>query len=72
MLKPKKMKKDKIIYWTATGIVAAVMLWSAYDFSLNEEMKSAFEHRSAQLVPNRDDCCKNITCIGLTNSYDTQ
>src|SRR5260370_4719004 len=44
MLKPKKMKKDKIIYWTATGIVAAVMLWSAINFSLNEEMKSAFEH----------------------------
>ena len=38
------MKKDKIIYWTATGIVAAVMLWSAFNFSLNEEMKGAFAH----------------------------
>jgi DoxX-like family len=36
------MKKDKIIYWTATGIVAAIMLWSAFNFSLNEEMKGAF------------------------------
>jgi len=38
------MKKDKIIYWTATGIVATVMLWSAFNFSLNEEMKGAFAH----------------------------
>jgi hypothetical protein len=38
------MKKDKIIYWTATGIVAAIMLWSAFNFSLNKEMKGAFEH----------------------------
>jgi hypothetical protein len=38
------MKKDKIIYWTATGIVASVMLWSAFNFSLNEEMKGAFAH----------------------------
>ena len=38
------MKKDKIIYWTATGIVAAIILWSAFNFSLNKEMKAAFEH----------------------------
>ena len=38
------MKRDKIIYWIATGIVAGVMSWSAYNFSLNEEMKSAFAH----------------------------
>ncbi|MCF6402885.1 DoxX family protein [Chitinophaga filiformis] len=38
------MKKDKIIYWIATGIVAAVMLWSAINFSFNEEMKGAFAH----------------------------
>jgi hypothetical protein len=38
------MKKDKIIYWTATGIVATVMLWSAINFSFNAEMKGAFAH----------------------------
>ena len=38
------MKKDKIIYWTATGIVAAIMLWSACNFSLNKEMRGAFAH----------------------------
>jgi hypothetical protein len=39
-----KMKKDKIIYWTATGIVVAIMLWSAFNFSFNKEMKGAFAH----------------------------
>src|SRR5260221_8777241 len=38
------MKKDQIIYWTATGIVAAIMLWSALNFSLNREMEGAFAH----------------------------
>ena len=38
------MKKDKIIYWTATAIVAAVMFWSAINFSFNEQMKGAFAH----------------------------
>src|SRR5262249_27071603 len=38
------MKKDKIIYWTATGIVATVMLWSAINFSFNTEMKGVFAH----------------------------
>jgi hypothetical protein len=38
------MKKDKIIYWITTGIIAAVMLWSAINFSLNEEMRGAFAH----------------------------
>ncbi len=38
------MKKDKIIYWTATGIVALVMFWSAINFSFNEGMKGAFAH----------------------------
>jgi DoxX-like family len=36
------MKKDKIIYWTSTGIVAAVMLWSGFNFALVE--KGAFAH----------------------------
>ena len=38
------MKKDKIIYWTSTGIVAAIMLWSACNFAFNAEMKNAFAH----------------------------
>ncbi len=38
------MKKDKIIYWTTSGIIAAIMLWSAYNFSFNEEMKRGFAH----------------------------
>ena len=38
------MKKEKIIYWTATGIVAAIMLWSAFNFSLNKEMRGTFAH----------------------------
>jgi len=38
------MKKIKIIYWVSTGIVAAVMLWSAINFGFNSEMKAAFAH----------------------------
>jgi hypothetical protein len=38
------MKKDKIIYWTSTAIIAAVMSWSAYNFTFNPEYKTAFQH----------------------------
>jgi hypothetical protein len=38
------MKKDRIIYWATTGIVAAVMLVSALQFGLNPAMKGAFAH----------------------------
>jgi len=38
------MKRDKIVYWTTTGIVAAIMLVSAFNFSLNKEMEGAFAH----------------------------
>ena len=38
------MNKNKIIYWTTTGVVAAVMALSAVNFSLNEQMKGAFAH----------------------------
>jgi hypothetical protein len=37
-------RKDGIIYWLTTGIVASIMLWSAYNFALNEKMKGAFAH----------------------------
>jgi hypothetical protein len=36
--------RNKIIYWTATGIVAAVMTLSAATFFLNPQMKDAFAH----------------------------
>jgi hypothetical protein len=40
----KTQTRDRVIYWTATGVVAAVMLWSGINFSLNAEMKGAFAH----------------------------
>jgi hypothetical protein len=36
------MKKIKILYWSTTGVISSVMLWSALNFSLNPEMKGAF------------------------------
>jgi hypothetical protein len=38
------MKKNKIIYWTATGILGAMMLFSAFGYLTNEEMKAGFVH----------------------------
>jgi hypothetical protein len=38
------MKKDKYIYWGSTGLIAALMLWSSYNFAFNEEQKDAFRH----------------------------
>ena len=38
------MKRNEITYWTSTAIVAAIMLWSAFNFSFNEEMKGGFAH----------------------------
>ena len=38
------MKKKKIIYWTATGITGAMMLFSAFGYLTSEEMKAAFVH----------------------------
>ena len=38
------MKKTKILYWSTTGVISAVMLWSALNFSFNPEMKGAFAH----------------------------
>ena len=41
------MTKDKTIYWTATGIVCAVMVFSAINFNLENPvgpMKGAFAH----------------------------
>lgn len=41
------MRKDKIIYWVATGIVCSVMVFSAINFNLKNPigpMKGAFHH----------------------------
>jgi len=38
------MKKEKIIFWVTTGIVSLMMLFSAFNYLTNEEMKAAFVH----------------------------
>ena len=38
------MKKNKIIYWISTGILGAMMLFSAFGYFTNEEMKASFVH----------------------------
>lgn len=38
------MKKSKIIYWTTTGVLGAMMLFSAFGYLTNEEMKGGFVH----------------------------
>lgn len=38
------MKTNKIIYWTTTGIISAMMLFSAFSYLTNPDMKSAFVH----------------------------
>lgn len=35
------MKTNRIIYWTTTGIIAAMMLVSGFSYLTNEEMKAA-------------------------------
>lgn len=42
--KPNAIRKDRIIYWASTGIVVAIMLWSAFNFAFNPAMKGAFAH----------------------------
>lgn len=38
------MNKNKIIYWTTTGIITAMMLFSAFGYFTNADMKAAFVH----------------------------
>ena len=38
------MNKNKIIYWTTTGIISAMMVFSAYGYFSNPDMKAAFVH----------------------------
>ncbi|MCD0488776.1 DoxX family protein [Pedobacter sp. MC2016-14] len=38
------MKTNKIIYWTTTGIITLMMLFSAFGYFTNPDMKAAFVH----------------------------
>ena len=38
------MNKNKIIFWVTTGLVAAMMLFSAFGYFTNPDMKAAFVH----------------------------
>jgi DoxX-like family len=38
------MNKYKIIYWTATGIITAMMFFSAFGYFTDPDMKAAFVH----------------------------
>ena len=38
------MEKNKIIYWTSTAIISGMMLFSAFSYLTNDEVKTAFVH----------------------------
>lgn len=38
------MNKNKIIYWVTTSLIAAVMLFSGYQYIASQQMKEAFTH----------------------------
>lgn len=38
------MKKDRLIFWITTGIFGVMMLFSAFNYFFNEEVKSSFVH----------------------------
>ena len=52
------MKKDNIIYWVTTGLIGAMMLFSAYNYFTNAEMKSAFVHLGFQI--GRASCRERV------------
>ena len=37
-------KRDRVLYWISTGIIAALMFSSALNFAFNESQKGAFQH----------------------------
>ncbi len=41
---PSALRKDRLIYWTTTGLVVGVMFLSALNFAFNPAMKGAFAH----------------------------
>ncbi|WP_320463380.1 DoxX family protein [Pedobacter sp. CFBP9032] len=42
--KKEMSKAKKIIYWATTGIITAMMLFSAFGYFTNPDMKAAFVH----------------------------
>jgi hypothetical protein len=46
MSKAKDMNTNKIMYCATTGIVAAIMYFSAFGYLTNWEVKTAFGHLS--------------------------
>jgi hypothetical protein len=38
------MKINKIVYWATTGVITAMMLFSAFGYFTNPDMKAAFVH----------------------------
>jgi uncharacterized membrane protein YphA (DoxX/SURF4 family) len=38
------MKANKIVYWTTTSLVALMMLFSAWSYFTNDQLKQAFTH----------------------------
>lgn len=38
------MKKNKVIYWAATGIITVMMVFSAYSYVSKPELTAAFKH----------------------------
>ena len=38
------MKKNQIIFWITTGIFSAMMIFSAFSYVTNEEVKEGFVH----------------------------
>jgi hypothetical protein len=38
------MKKDQLVFWITTGILAVMMLFSAYNYFTNADIKGAFTH----------------------------
>jgi hypothetical protein len=43
-IRPTGIKKDDIVYWTSTAIIASIMLISAFYFAFSAEAKDAFAH----------------------------
>lgn len=37
-------RRFTVLYWTTTGLIAALMLWSAYNFYFTAAGRAAFEH----------------------------
>lgn len=38
------MKKYKILFWTSTGLISAMMLFSAFSYITNPQIEAGFQH----------------------------